>query len=192
MLGGIRPDAHLSNRLASGSPVGVEVAVERGPRDTHSPAHLGDGHIPVPHQAGGEGYLPLVHHPLPAALLPPGPRRLKPRHRPLADDVALEPRQGCEHVEDELAGRNVVASRLSRSERNPTPLSCSSPISSRSSFSRERPSLSSFQTTNTSPSLQYSRARLSSAPLSFLEEILSSKILSQPAASSSVRCIWGF
>ena len=89
--------------LLSRSTVGVKVAIERSPRDAHRTAHLGDGHIPIPHQPGSEGYLPLVHDSLPATLLTSDPRCLKPRHRPLADDVALELRQECEHMEDELA-----------------------------------------------------------------------------------------
>lgn len=118
---------------------------------------------------------------LPLALAASSPARVRSRIRSRSN-WAKDPKMLNMRVPP-----GVLVSIASVSERNCTPLA-SKLLMSSTRFCRDRPSLSSFQTTTVSPSRSRSSMWSSSGRWAFAPDATSMKIRLQPAFSSASRC----
>lgn len=118
---------------------------------------------------------------LPLALAASSPARVRSRIRSRSN-WANDPK-----ILNMSVPPGVLVSIDSVSERNCTPLASKSLMSS-TRFCRDRPSLSSFQTTTVSPSRSRSSMWSSSGRCAFAPDATSVKIRSQPTFSSASRC----
>lgn len=118
---------------------------------------------------------------LPLALAASSPARVRSRIRSRSN-WAKDPKMLNMRVPS-----GVLVSIASVSDRNCTPLA-SKLLMSSTRFCRDRPSLSSFQTTTVSPSRSRSSMWSSSGRWAFAPDATSMKIRLQPAFSSASRC----